>query len=299
MISFTFDDGNNCIRTVVEPILSRYGMVGTVGAICDLVFWDQARARNFMRPGDLRYLAEIGWEIASHSLFHRCMSLLPPSYEDETASWRFDKAVGSWVANGRWEDVGTVAYRGRYLPRAKSAAEFTVMSEAFLIEPGNPTVYVKSGEAEFTADELRFGSAERELAESREVFRQHGFDTDVFIVPLNAWSPALQEMANKYYSFVACQGWELNTRTSILDRQLARIRTGKHVSLEDILAKVEEHLSQDSWPIILFHRIEPEMKGKWNWTTAQFESLVRWVSDRGIPVYTLSEAARRLRNYDQ
>ena len=261
MISFTFDDGNKSVRSVVEPILRRYDMVGTVGAICDFVFWDERWAASFMRPEDLRYLAEAGWEIASHSLFHRRMTLLPPFYQDETASWRFDAAAAAWVADAHWEDVGTVAYRERFLRRARSAQEFNALPEAFLIEPGHPAVYVKTAGAEFAADELRLGSAERELAESREVFRQHGFDTEVFIVPLSNWSPALQEVGKKYYSFVACGGRRLNTRSAVSDRFLARIGTGKDVSVEDILAKIGEQLSHDSWPILLFHNIAPEMKG--------------------------------------
>jgi hypothetical protein len=294
MISFTFDDGWNSVRRIAEPILRRYGMVGTVGAICDLVFWDQSRAHNFMRPEDLRYLVEAGWEIASHSLFHRRMTLLPPSYRDEAASWRFDSASGCWIAEARSEDVGTVAYRERDLRRAKSAAEFNAMPEAFLIEPGNPTVCVKCAEAGFAADELRLGSAERELAESREVFRQHGFDTDAFIVPLSTWSSALHEIGIKYYAFIAAGEGQLNTSTSIWNRLLSRIGTGANVSLEDVVAKLEQQLSRGGWPVIQFHNVAPEMRGKWNWTTAQFEGLVKWVYGQGIAVYTLSEAARRL-----
>jgi hypothetical protein len=269
-------------------------MVGTVGAIGDLVFWDKSRAHNFMRAQDLRYLVATGWEIASHSLFHRRMTLLPLSYQDEAAVWRFDSASGFWVAETQSEDVGTVAYRQQLLRRAKSAQEFNTMPEGFLIEPGNLAVYVKSEEAEFDVDELRLGSAERELAQSRELFRQNGFDTDVFIVPLSTWSPALQAMGAKYYRFVAGGGGRLNTKTSISERFLTRIGTSADVSLEDVIAKLEQQLSHGGWSVIQFHNIAPEMKGKWNWTTSQFESLVEWVHRQGIGVYTLSEAAQRL-----
>jgi peptidoglycan/xylan/chitin deacetylase (PgdA/CDA1 family) len=294
MISFTFDDGNKSIRSVAEPILRRYGMVGTVGAICNLVFWNRSRGQYLLELEDLHCLAESGWEIASHSLFHRRMSLLPLSYQDEEASWHFDHTTRAWVAETRWEDVGTVAYRERFLRRARSPEEFTALSEGFLVDPSNSTISVKIIENNIAEEELRLGSAERELAQSKELFRTSGINTSVFIVPLSTWSPELHAMGVKYYSYVAGGGRRLNTGKAISDRFLSRIGTGADVTLEEVTAKAEAHLSQNSWAIIQFHDIAPEMKGKWNWTTRQFEQLVKWVNEQGVPVCTLSEGARRL-----
>jgi hypothetical protein len=292
MISFTFDDGNTSVRSAAEPILTRYGMVATVGAICDLVFWNNTQA--FMGPDDLHYLAEAGWEIASHSLFHRRLGLLPPSYEDEIASWHYDGGAGTWVAECRWGDVGAVACDGKFLKRATSAEQFKAMSAGFLVKPEKTALYVKTTEKQFAADRLRLGSAEREIAESRDVFRQNGFDTRVFVAPFSNWSPSLQAIGTKYYSIIACGGMQHNTRETVSLKRLSRFGVGRDVSVQDVITRLEDHLSHNSWAIILLHDLVSEMRGKWKWTISQFESVVKWVSGRGVPVCTLSEGARRM-----
>ncbi len=292
MISFTFDDGNASVRSAAEPILRRYGMVATVGAICDLVFWNNSK--EFMGPDDLHYLADAGWEIASHSLFHRRLMLLPPSYEDEIASWHYDNGAGAWAAECRWGDVGTVACDGKFLKRATSAEQFKALSAGFLIYPEKAVIYAKTTEKEFVPDRLRLGSAEREIAESREVFRRNGFDTSVFVVPFSGWSPRLQAIGTKYYPLIAAGGAQFNTRERVSGKLLLRFGTGRDVSVQDVITRLEDHLSHNSWGIILLHDLVSEMRGKWKWTISQFESVVKWVSDRGVPVCTLSEGARSM-----
>ncbi|MGC2413751.1 MAG: polysaccharide deacetylase family protein [Stellaceae bacterium] len=292
MISFTFDDGNASVRSAAEPILRRYGMVATVGAICNPVFWNNTQA--FMGPDDLHYLAQAGWEIASHSLFHRRLALLPPSYEDESASWQYDSTTGVWSAACPWGDVGTVACGGRYLKRATSAEHFKAMVAGFLIEPEKTVIHVKTTDKKLVPDSLRLGSAEREIVESRDVFRQNGFDTGVFVVPFSGWSPRLQAIGTKYYSLIACGGAAFNTRETISRKLVSRFGTGRDVSTEDVIARLEDHLSHNSWGIVLLHDLVSEMRGKWKWTISQFESVVKWVSDKNVPVYTLSEGARRM-----
>ena len=290
MISFTFDDGNASVRSAAEPILRNFGMVATVGAICDLVFWNNTKA--FLNPDDLHYLADKGWEIASHSLFHRRLALLPPSYEDEIASWRYDTEIEAWAAECRWGDVGTVAFDGKFLSRATSVQHFKVMSAGFLVQPERTAIYVKMPDNQFDADRLRLGSAEREIAESRDIFQRNGFDTTVFAVPFSGWSPSLQAIGTKYYSLIACGGARFNTRDTVSQKLLTRFGTGRDVSVQDVITRLEDHLAHNSWSIILLHDLVSEMRGKWKWTIGQFESVVKWVSDRGIPVCTLSEGAR-------
>jgi peptidoglycan/xylan/chitin deacetylase (PgdA/CDA1 family) len=292
VISFTFDDGDASNLSVAEPILRHYGMVATIGAICEQVFWRSAP--GLLEPDDLRHLAGTGWEIASHSMFHRRLPLLPPSYDDEIASWRYDYGAKAWVAECRWEDVGTVAYEGKFLKRARSVADFQSMAAGFLIRPEKTAIYVKTTEKQFAADRLRLGSAEREIAESRDIFRQNGFDTRVFVVPFSNWSPSLQAVGTKYYSVIAGGGMQYNTRETVSRKRLSRFGVGRDVSVQDVITRLDDHLSHDSWAIIMLHDLVAEMRGKWKWTTSQFESVVKWVSDRGVPVCTLSEGVKRI-----
>ena len=155
MISFTFDDGLGTTRSIAAPILRRHGMVATVGAICNRVFWDRPSRDAFMSADDLRDLAEAGWQIASHSLFHRRMCSLPPSYANEITTWRYDGAARAWIGECPWEDVGTIVYGDRCLKRAKSAAELETMADGFLIMPEHAAVYVKTAQKDFATARLR------------------------------------------------------------------------------------------------------------------------------------------------
>ena len=171
MISFTFDDGYTSTFTQAAPILREFGMVGTVGVICDAVLWNWQPGT--MRLGQLRRLADAGWEIASHSLFHRPLPKLPPAYDDEIAEWRYDAEAEAFVADCRWEDIGTVVHEGKYLARAGSVPEFHTMAAGFAHDPQSAKVYARTGGSERDV-QLRFGSAEREIAESRPTLKPKG-----------------------------------------------------------------------------------------------------------------------------
>ena len=83
------------------------------------------------------------------------------------------------------------------------------------------------------------------------------------------------------------------TNTLVSQKFLARFGTGRDVTVQDVITKIEDHLAHNSWAIILLHDLVSEMRGNWNWTISQFESVVKWVSDSGVPVCTLSEGAQR------
>jgi hypothetical protein len=293
MITLTFDDAHTSVLRDAAPILRRCGMVATIGAICDRVFWNNTQ--QFMGPDELRELESEGWEIASHSLFHRRLSDLPACYRDEIAPWHQDPTSGAWVADCAWRDVGTVAYEGKFLRRATSREHFRTMSEGFLVEPERPRISVKLADDEFVPELARLGSAERELAESKRIFEENGFTPESFIVPFSDWPAHLQPIGAKYYRWIACGSQALfNTPETVSSRYLARFGVGRDVPLENVITRIEEHLSHGSWAIIVFHDLVPTMTGKWKWEIGSFERLVQWIGKENIPVSTLSAGAKRL-----
>ncbi len=72
-ITLMFDDGEENTLTVAKPILDNYGFKATASIIVNEVGED-----GFMKWNDIRYLENSGWEIASHSLSHRNLTLLSP-----------------------------------------------------------------------------------------------------------------------------------------------------------------------------------------------------------------------------
>ncbi len=65
MVSFTFDDGYESVYTTAFPILEKYGQVGTVYVVPQVV-----GTEGYLTREQLHELADAGWEIGSHSMTH-------------------------------------------------------------------------------------------------------------------------------------------------------------------------------------------------------------------------------------
>jgi peptidoglycan/xylan/chitin deacetylase (PgdA/CDA1 family) len=75
LVGLTFDDGYTDFVTEVLPALDRYGFTATVfviaGALGGHNSWDEPGPRKaLMTAADVRYAADAGMEIGSHSLSH-------------------------------------------------------------------------------------------------------------------------------------------------------------------------------------------------------------------------------------
>jgi hypothetical protein len=292
MITFTFDDGYTSTFRNAAPILHEFGMTATVGAICNRVFWQNTP--QFMGVDELRHLVTEGWEVASHSLFHRRLPLLPPSYADEATEWRYDRAIDAFVADCPWQDVGTVVCGGKYLRRAPSLLHLQEMSAGFTHEPRRNRIYARTGDNSQMNGELLFGSAEREIAESRRPFEENGFEINAFIVPYSMWPDYLHPLASRYYPIVATVRGRSNILGSVSPDSLSRISVNKDRPVREIIGRVEGQLLSNSWSIICFHEIVPEISGTYDWKISQFAELVRWVFSQKTKVCTLSSGVQCL-----
>lgn len=91
VLAITFDDAFASVRRYAEPILARHGAVATVFAPTDfmaggmrlqwegIAHWGQtpfAAELEAMDWGDLRRLADAGWEIGSHTCSHPSLPTL-------------------------------------------------------------------------------------------------------------------------------------------------------------------------------------------------------------------------------
>ena len=90
-VVITFDDAFASVKTYAEPVLSELGVKGTVFAPTDYVsrraplawagldHWEEGPDAEELTPmtwDDLRELAELGWEIGSHSRTHPSLTSL-------------------------------------------------------------------------------------------------------------------------------------------------------------------------------------------------------------------------------
>ena len=82
-ILLTFDDGSETIYTTALPIMQRYGFTGV-----SYIVYNYVGITNYMNPDQLRALHAAGWEIGSHSLSHKDLTLRPDRQEDEIVQSR-------------------------------------------------------------------------------------------------------------------------------------------------------------------------------------------------------------------
>jgi peptidoglycan/xylan/chitin deacetylase (PgdA/CDA1 family) len=74
LVGLTFDDGYADFATEVTPLLRWYGFTATVFVVADRIgghnAWDEGPRRPLMTADQLRQVARLGMEIASHGLTH-------------------------------------------------------------------------------------------------------------------------------------------------------------------------------------------------------------------------------------
>lgn len=71
LITFTFDDGNESVASVIKPMMDVYGYNGVVGITTDFI-----GTANHMTWQQVEALSQSGWDIASHSKTHTDLATL-------------------------------------------------------------------------------------------------------------------------------------------------------------------------------------------------------------------------------
>ena len=82
-ILLTFDDGSDTTYTTAQPIMQRYGFTGV-----SYVVYYTIGLTHYMNVDQIRALHAAGWEIGSHSLSHKDLTIPPYRQEDEIVQSR-------------------------------------------------------------------------------------------------------------------------------------------------------------------------------------------------------------------
>jgi peptidoglycan/xylan/chitin deacetylase (PgdA/CDA1 family) len=77
-ILLTFDDGGETTYTTALPIMQRYGFTGVAYIVYHFV-----GLTHYMTADQIRLLHGAGWEIGSHGLSHRDLTVYPEKQENE------------------------------------------------------------------------------------------------------------------------------------------------------------------------------------------------------------------------
>ena len=82
-ILLTFDDGSDTTYTTAQPIMQRYGFTGV-----SYVVYYTIGLTHYLNVDQIRALHAAGWEIGSHSLSHKDLTIPPYRQEDEIVQSR-------------------------------------------------------------------------------------------------------------------------------------------------------------------------------------------------------------------
>jgi peptidoglycan/xylan/chitin deacetylase (PgdA/CDA1 family) len=82
-ILLTFDDGSDTTYTTAQPIMQRYGFAGV-----SYVVYYTIGLTHYMNADQIRTLHAAGWEIGSHSLSHKDLTVPPYRQENEIVQSR-------------------------------------------------------------------------------------------------------------------------------------------------------------------------------------------------------------------
>jgi hypothetical protein len=289
LISFTFDDGVRSTFEHAAPVLARHSMPATVGVICDHLLWHPPR--KAMPLEIVQALAAAGWEIASHSLFHRRMEKLPPTCADEAVTGWSPAGDGIFTAACPWADVGTVVEDTAYLSRCPTFEALGETKLGFFHDVENGLIYVRPRETSDLETRLKLGSMERELQDSRTVLRDSGFEVESFIVPYSLWRQEWGPIARRYYRSILSVRRGLNLPGN--RGFLARIPTRADISADAQIEVIKCHIGRGGWPIVCLHHVRPEVLTPLDWPVSEFERLVHWVANSGLTVCTVAEGVQQ------
>jgi peptidoglycan/xylan/chitin deacetylase (PgdA/CDA1 family) len=82
-ILLTFDDGSDTTYTTAQPIMQRYGFTGVAYIVYYYVGFT-----HYMNADQIRSIHAAGWEIGSHGLSHKDLTVPPYRQEDEIVESR-------------------------------------------------------------------------------------------------------------------------------------------------------------------------------------------------------------------
>lgn len=82
-ILLTFDDGSETVYEHALPIMERYNFKGV-----SYIVYNYVGTRNYMNVDQIRAVYAAGWEVGSHSLSHKDLTLNPSRQSDEIVESR-------------------------------------------------------------------------------------------------------------------------------------------------------------------------------------------------------------------
>ncbi|MFP5240197.1 MAG: polysaccharide deacetylase family protein [Acidobacteriota bacterium] len=292
MMTFTFDDGIVTNYTKAFPILRKRNQLATVGIVASRV---TSGNNDYMDISQVRELEQAGWEVASHSLTHTRPISIPRTYAQERIPrWHLDgKRPEHYQAQYEFDLVSGIYQDEMPLVPVESSEQVDATKGSYWYDRTIAELHVRPYRAlpPETLD-IRVGSYQRELEQSRRILREAGFNVDTFIAPYNYWTDDVKAMSVDYYAR-ACTGRDSDNRPATFDPYaIKRFMVHEHDTVQSLSHIIRDHcLQYGGWVVLCFHGVG-ESLGWEPYSPENLDALCQWINSEGIPVVTVREGTR-------
>jgi peptidoglycan/xylan/chitin deacetylase (PgdA/CDA1 family) len=293
MVSLTFDDGLASVWREAYPVLKSRGLTATVAVISRKLTSDDP---DYMTPAEVHALAGAGWEVASHGLTHRHPTDLPPRLADEVLTGLAPAEARSPVLQVHypWPALSLLLENGRELKAEATYQDMERTPGSYFFDATIQELSVHPAGDAHRPFELRAGSYEREIRQSKEELSALGFTVSAYVRPYNHWTPESMDVSRTYYQTVATGGERPNLPGGFTPLDVARYNVLSTTQVADVVALIRrEAKKNNAWVVLCLHGVE-ERLGWEPWPAARLAELADWLVKSGLPVVTLSQGAARL-----
>ncbi len=142
-------------------------------------------------------------------------------------------------------------------------------------------------------DQMSPAGIEMELRDSQKVLEEHGYYTDIYVMPCGKYNDTLKKIAKKYYIALRYADADVGANP-IPVNDLYKIRSysvSNKTTLESVASWIETAKKENGWLIIVFHQVENT--GSTYAITPEFlRQIAEMIKDNGIPVVLPSQVLR-------
>ena len=291
MVTFSFDDGIISSYRNGLPILKSRGQLATAGIVASRI---TSGDEDYMTVEQVRELAASGWEIASHSLTHTRPIQIPKTYEQEPITGLSPDENGSdhFHAQYDYDLIAGMYQDDKPMGEVENIQKLIDTPGTYWLDRPLGELHVHpfhGGDPEKL--NIRAGSYQRELEESKRILTGLGFAVDSYIAPYNYWTDDVEAMSKRYYAR-ACTGRDSDNRPGSFDPYaIKRFMVHTKDSPQSLIRIIRDHAQEyGSWVVFCMHGVGDTV----GWEPYPPESLnavSAWVAEQKIPVVTVRQGA--------
>lgn len=219
-----------------------------------------------------------------------------PAYPGGVISLAFDD---TWAAHATAAaKMATYGFPGtEYLIQSRvgvegrlSMADLRMLKEAYGWEIGSHASN-EAAHVNWSTQPLEWVDAE--LAAQKQWQHQNGFPTETFAYPIGPFNADVARLAENYYASARSTYPWTNSPVKPSPYRLSCYVVAASTTLAAAKTYVDRAKANGGWPILMFHDLVAANPVGNDWLQSDFNALVDYISESGLPVDTVGNVIRR------